>query len=447
MESGKESNKTTDRRLVMKDTQAEQYYNELYNDLPTEVAQMLVDTHPLAGREQDDPEAFAYRTKKRAPQELEQIKAQRINSIKNEDIEEDVKDVEEDIKDKVNSKNNSNIAQKNTHELKKSSKNYKNLGNIDEELNSDKNSESDVIKIAKRLEKPIKKPKKYNGEQKEPLKNKNSQKIYNIEDINKIDELEYSSNIFEKIMQAGSNVSENDDTKEKIKSRKKSENNKKIYEDTIHKPTKRTVSKDYNNIDLDKLDKQINLDTLYDDKFFDDEEENFFQTLKGKFALSALCVAGVLIIFLLAFRVATLSGNLDEAKGKIDDYVEMEQRYEETKLEKLTLESELEKYKDKENISNIENQPEVVPEVQQEPQFAQTLNFDMVSPVYNIAENAKVAMMPLAGTYTTVAGDTYTIISMKVYGNYSGYRKIMAANGVTDENEPVSIGKVLKIPK
>ena len=49
-------------------------------------------------------------------------------------------------------------------------------------------------------------------------------------------------------------------------------------------------------------------------------------------------------------------------------------------------------------------------------------------------------------TYTVVAGDTLSGISDKVYGNYSGYKKILEANGLT-ENANLQIGQVLKIPK
>ena len=48
-------------------------------------------------------------------------------------------------------------------------------------------------------------------------------------------------------------------------------------------------------------------------------------------------------------------------------------------------------------------------------------------------------------TYTVVAGDTFGAISTKVYGNFSGYKKIMEANGITNEGS-LQIGQKLIIP-
>ena len=47
------------------------YYEDLYTDLPKEVVDILMQPHPLMGKNDDDAEAGAYRT--RRPQRREDV--------------------------------------------------------------------------------------------------------------------------------------------------------------------------------------------------------------------------------------------------------------------------------------------------------------------------------------------------------------------------------------
>ena len=119
----------------------------------------------------------------------------------------------------------------------------------------------------------------------------------------------------------------------------------------------------------------------------------------------------MLIIF-LGVRTISLSAKLKEANNRIATLESLQQENEDLKMNKLSLEEDIQKYENGEDPN------------------ADTASGDSGN----------------ADTYTVVAGDTFSTISMKVYGNYSGYKKIMDANGITNEND-LQLGQTLKIPK
>ena len=119
----------------------------------------------------------------------------------------------------------------------------------------------------------------------------------------------------------------------------------------------------------------------------------------------------MLIIF-LGVRTISLSAKLKEANNRIATLESLQQENEDLKMNKLSLEEDIQKYENGEDTN------------------ADTASGDSGN----------------ADTYTVVAGDTFSTISMKVYGNYSGYKKIMDANGITNEND-LQLGQTLKIPK
>ena len=134
-----------------------------------------------------------------------------------------------------------------------------------------------------------------------------------------------------------------------------------------------------------------------------------------------LIVGGVIIIlFVILFvRNLTLSAKLEEAQQKVTDFEQLQQDNEQLKLNIVALEEKL----TKNGIS---------------------LTDDTTSGE-NGGENTS-ADSGQYDTYTVVSGDTLSGISNKVYGNFSGYKKILEANGLT-ENSSIQIGQVLKIPK
>ncbi len=152
------------------------------------------------------------------------------------------------------------------------------------------------------------------------------------------------------------------------------------------------------------------------DKFFNENQNEAFEEDDRKINYSKAMVIGaavalVLIIF-LGVRTISLSAKLKEANNRIATLESLQQENEDLKMNKLSLEEDIQKYENGEDPN------------------ADTASGDSGN----------------ADTYTVVAGDTFSTISMKVYGNYSGYKKIMDANGITNEND-LQLGQTLKIPK
>lgn len=152
------------------------------------------------------------------------------------------------------------------------------------------------------------------------------------------------------------------------------------------------------------------------DKFFNENQNEAFEEDDRKINYSKAMVIGaavalVLIIF-LGVRTVSLSAKLKEANDRIATLESLQQENEDLKMNKLSLEEDIQKYENGEDPN------------------ADTASGDSGN----------------ADTYTVVAGDTFSTISMKVYGNYSGYKKIMDANGITNEND-LQLGQTLKIPK
>ena len=169
----------------------------------------------------------------------------------------------------------------------------------------------------------------------------------------------------------------------------------------------------YEDIDFEERAKQEHLDSLYDDDY-----DDYRGGRKSKLPLILGIVGLVLIVFLI-FKTVTLSSQLEEAQQKVTDFEQLQQDNEQLKLNIVALEEKL----TKNGIS---------------------LTDDTTSGE-NGGENAS-ADSGQYDTYTVVSGDTLSGISNKVYGNFSGYKKILEANGLT-ENSSIQIGQVLKIPK
>jgi LysM repeat protein len=144
------------------------------------------------------------------------------------------------------------------------------------------------------------------------------------------------------------------------------------------------------------------------------------KTAVGKKVIIAAGVAVFLFLFLFV-RNITLTHKVNELNTKLADYQDMKQKNEDYKLEVLSLQDKL-----KTNATSSEEN---------------TNSDENSNQKSNTGGSAETA-----DTYTVVAGDTLSGISQKVYGNYSGYQKILEANGLT-ENSSLQIGQTLKIPK
>lgn len=142
-------------------------------------------------------------------------------------------------------------------------------------------------------------------------------------------------------------------------------------------------------------------------------------TAEGKKLIIAAGVAVFLFLFLFV-RNITLTHKVNVLNSQLTDYQDMKQKNEEYKLEILSLQDKL-----KTNATPSEGGESISKNSSQQGNAGSTGKMD---------------------TYTVAEGDTLSGISQKVYGNYSGYKKILDANGLT-ENSNIKIGQTLKIPR
>ncbi len=153
---------------------------------------------------------------------------------------------------------------------------------------------------------------------------------------------------------------------------------------------------------------------------------------RGKMDKGIIAVCGIvaIIIVFLFVRNLMLSAKVEEAEQKVADYTQLQENNEELKLEIVSLQEKL-----------TENGISLLDEPQDENEASGgTEGTEGGEGAGASADDEQY------DTYTVVAGDTLSGISDKVYGNYSGYMRILEANGLT-ENSSLQIGQVLKIPK
>lgn len=181
---------------------------------------------------------------------------------------------------------------------------------------------------------------------------------------------------------------------------------------------------------LRKEEKGAALDSF----FMDNENEDFEDDDRQINYMKIGMIVGVIFIFLFIFfavRTVSLSGKLSDAEDQIASLESLQQENEELKINKLALEEEIQSYKDGENTENNDDENSSSGEAEA-PQGEENPSEIKATTEYDV--------------YTVVEGDTFSTISTKVYGTYSGYKKIMEANGITNENG-LQIGQKLKIPK
>jgi|GEM_PF-4447543 len=144
--------------------------------------------------------------------------------------------------------------------------------------------------------------------------------------------------------------------------------------------------------------------------------------------LIIVCAVAVFVFLFLIVRTVTLTHKVSALNSQLTDYQDMKQKNEEYKLEILSLQDKL---KDNATPSTTTD----------------TTTGDTTGAAANANGTAAASGdATQSDTYTVVSGDTISGISQKVYGNYSGYKKILEANGLT-ESSNIQIGQTLKIPK
>ena len=191
-------------------------------------------------------------------------------------------------------------------------------------------------------------------------------------------------------------------------------------EDGYASSSRRGHNRSYEDFDLARGAKQLDLNELYSDDY-EDEERITFRPGK-KFSVIFSVIAIVLIGF-LGFRCISLGGRLKTAEQTIAENENLKSQYETLQMDKLKLEEELQALKGGGTTA------------QGEGENAQQGSTDTSSEEGNF------------DWYTTTASDTsWWGLAEKFYGNGTQYQKILDANGKT-ENDYLKAGERIKIPK
>ena len=268
-----------------------EYYADLYNDLPKEVQDILMQTHPLMGRANEDTEAAAYRTRRPQREDVEEVKEARMQQVSSE-----------------------------INEIKRAPQ-----------------QEGDPTRYVSRRARSME------SEYAESPRGSMAEDDYN-EDIQYVSVMpaRKKSRIMEEVTIQ---------TSAPQKSGMKKKKQKKEREEMPFSDMERSGDRPrYEDIDFEERAKQEHLDSLYGDGYDNDYRGGG----RSKLPLILGMIGLVLIIFLI-FKTVTLSSQLEEAQQQITETQDLNERYEQVQLEKMQLQEELDALQNPDGAAAQEN--------------------------------------------------------------------------------------------
>lgn len=347
------------------------YYQDLYTDLPKEVVDILMQTHPLMGKNEDDLEASAYRSRRpQRREDVEEVREARMQQVSNE-----INEV-------------SRAPQQEGEPTRYVSRRARATGIVSEEM-------------------PTSAP-----------------RATTVQDDEYDDGIQYvsmmparrKSKIVEEVTLQTTAAPQKRSSR---KSRKEKE--EMPFQDMGRDP--RDNRPRYEDVDFEERVKQENLDSLYDDDYYDDEMGG-----GRKLPIILGIVALILIIFLI-FRTVSLGSKLEETQNQLTQSQEYKEKYETIQLEKMQLE---------EKLDALQN-----PDAN-----ADDADADADSNADGDSDSSTSSSSTSTGAgkeYTIKEGDTMWTIAQSQMGNGADYQKILDANGMK-ESDPLKPGTKIKIP-
>lgn len=258
------------------------YYEDLYTDLPKEVVDILMQTHPLMGKNEGDAEATAYRG--RRPQRREDV--EEVREARMQQVSYEINEV-------------SRAPQQEGDPTRYVSRRARNTGIVSEDL-------------------PTAAP-----------------RATTVNDDEYDDGIQYVSVMparrKSKIVEEVTLQTTAAPQKRGKKARKERE--EMPFQDMGRDP--RDNRPRYEDVDFEERAKQEHLDSLYDDDYDDDDFGG-----GRKLPIILGIVALILIIFLI-FRTVSLGSKLEETQNQLTQSEDYKQKYEDIQLEKMQLEEQL----------------------------------------------------------------------------------------------------------
>lgn len=286
----KEKSENTKNPQGMSDTDKE-YYENLYQDLPKEVVDILMQTHPLMGKNNEDKEATAYRTRRPQRGDVEEIREARMQQI----------------------------------------------GSELSEMRRAPQQEGEPTKYVSRRVR--------NAEPAEENVNKSQPAAHTMEEDER--EIQYvsmmpakkKSHISEEVTMQSVSYTPSPKKKKRAK-----------QEDMPFSETYAGEHPRYEEMDFVERAKQEHLDNLYNE--YDDNYEEY-RGKRSKLPLIA-GIIGIVVIVVLLFKCINLNSELREAKLAVEQTEELNQKYEQIQIEKMQLQEELDKLKDPDGSKKAE---------------------------------------------------------------------------------------------
>ncbi|MBR6542105.1 MAG: LysM peptidoglycan-binding domain-containing protein [Anaerotignum sp.] len=256
------------------------YYEDLYTDLPKEVVDILMQTHPLMGKNDGDAEAAAYRS--RRPQRREDV--EEVREARMQQVSYEINEV-------------SRAPQQEGDPTRYVSRRARNNGIVSEDL-------------------PTSMP-----------------KATTVNDDEFDDGIQYVSMMpAKRKSRIVEEVTLQTSAPAKRGRKAKKEREEMPFHDMGKDP--RDNRPRYEDVDFEERAKQEHLDSLYDD--YDDDDFGG----KGKLAI-ILGIVGLILIIFLIFRTVSLGSKLEDAQNQLTQSQSYKEKYEEIQLEKMQLEEKL----------------------------------------------------------------------------------------------------------
>lgn len=398
------------------------YYKRLYDDMPEDVAEMLIGTHPLMKKEISDELTHSIKIRsakeknRRAVNEtfempednaaleqaeLEQAPEQRIVPSRDpvgpeaEPLENKNRNIEEYVGD-ITSYTRGLVASP--------------AGKKQKKEKHDKQQENSIQK-----EEPEKEDKSEDDVTAEMIA-----KMLGGGNVTPVDETEYDEFDLDETEQ------------EKPKKPVRTEN-----KDNKHNKKKRK-NIDEKDLELSNIDKQANLNELFreDDDYYDEKHSSI------SIARIVIIVAAIVVFAFLIYKAASLSGQVSKLNEQIETYKTMEKEYEQLKLDNLSLTEQVQSLNSQtgsEDTNSGDN--DTTPASTNNNSSSNDSSTNSSSSNNSSSNNSSSS----TSTYTVQSGDTFWGIASKVYGNGSYYTKILSANGLS-ENDKLKEGMELTIP-
>ena len=177
----------------------------------------------------------------------------------------------------------------------------------------------------------------------------------------------------------------------------------------------------YEDFDLARGAKQMDLDELYSDDY-DEEEAISFRP--GKKLSIVLSIIVIVLIGFLGFKCVSLGGKLKEAEKTIAENNDLNEKYQSLEMENLKLEEELKTLKS--GGTPVASEGENAETQGNETSNDDPGNFDW----YTVTES----------------DNSWWALAQKFYNDGTQYQKILDANG-KKESDYIKVGDKLKIPK